>query len=320
MRSDKFSELNVLLSGGAGFIGSWLSETLLDAGASVVCIDNMSTGNWKHIRHLRKNPQFLVAVYDVQNSEIIKDFKLAGFDIVMHFASLASPIDFPRYPIEILDCNLMGTKNMLEIAHNCDARFIFASSSEVYGDAEVVPIPETYRGNTNIIGVRGCYDEGKRAGEAYCMAYKREHEIDVRLCRIFNTYGERMPHDGRAIPHFIERALQNKYLPVFGDGTQTRAFLYIEDLIEGIIAQTLVDDISGLPINLGADRETTVLNLAEKIIELTNSKSEIKFFPLPEDDPKRRLPDITRAKELLNWMPHIKLDEGLRQTIEWWKE
>ena len=312
--------LNILISGGAGFIGSWLSETLLDVGARVVSIDNMSTGAWDNIRHLKINPNFVQYVYDVNDPAIIDDFKLAGFDIVMHFASLASPVDFPKYPIHILDTNLIGTRNMLEIARHSDARFLFASSSEVYGDPDIVPVSETYRGNTNIIGVRGCYDEGKRAGEAYSMAYKREYGLDVRIARIFNTYGERMPKDGRAIPTFIERALTGKYLPIFGDGTQTRAFLYIEDLIEGLITQAVADDISGVPINLGAESETTVLNLAEKITDISKSKSDIKFFPLPEDDPKRRLPDISRARELLDWLPDIQLDEGLRQTIEWWKD
>ncbi len=316
MTYDRFQGMNVLISGGAGFIGSWLCESLVEGGANVVCIDNMSTGNWKNIRHLKTKPNFACFVYDVCDPKIIDDFRLGAFDIVMHFASLASPVDFPRYPIDILDANLLGTRNMLEIARSSDARFILASSSEVYGDAEVIPIPETYRGNSNIIGVRGCYDEGKRAAEAYCMAYKREYGVDVRLCRIFNTYGERTPRDGRAIPHFVERALEDKYLPVFGDGTQTRTFLYVEDLIEGILLQTLADNISGLPINIGADKETTILNLAEKIIDISGSKSEIKFFSAPEDDPQRRLPDISRARELLGWEPVIGLDEGLRRTID----
>jgi len=321
MSYDKFQGISVLLSGGAGFIGSWLCETLLDVGASVVCIDNFSTGNWSNVRHLKSNPNFVATLYDVNDPKIMDDFGMAGFDVVMHFASPASPVDFAKIPIEIFKTNTVGTMNMLEIARRSDARFIFSSSSEIYGNVppEHLPIKEEYRGNCNILGIRGSYDEGKRGGEAACMAYKREYGIDVRLCRIFNTYGERMPRDGRAIPHFIERALEDKYLPVFGDGTQTRAFLYVEDLIDGILLQTLTDDISGLPINIGADRETTILNLTEKIIEISNSKSEIKFFPIPEDDPQRRLPDITRARELLNWEPVIGLDEGLRRTIDDWK-
>lgn len=672
---EKLEGKSILLSGGAGFIGSWLCETLLDIGASVICIDNFSTGNWSNIRHLKSNPNFIVTLYNVNDPKIVDDFEIAGFDVVMHFASPASPIDFAKIPIEIFKTNTVGTMNMLEIARRSDARFIFSSSSEIYGDVppEHLPVKEEYRGNCNIIGIRSCfsddteiltengwklfqnlkpsekvltlgknknveyqvpteiikqryngeligfknyhcdllvtpnhkmyvskrndgkdktfsliranesfnwdrsymlkvanydnddeewfyfpkdldtrnskvkivekikmddwleffgyyitegcvciakkkklvnnkeyethdyriliaqdekknrkkcekirkclerlpfnfgyyghqfyivskqlanylkrfgkakekyiprelmnvskrqleilfkamilgdgsikdayigkdgyerkektkycsisyrlmsdfqeillkigcagnilvhdrrninpiyrihvinktgfetptynerymekyngfvycanvpnhvifvrrngkalfcgncYDEGKRGGEAACMAYKREYEMDVRLCRVFNCYGKHMPRDGRAIPHFIERALEDKYLPIFGGGSQTRAFLYIEDLIDGILLQTLADNISGLPINIGADKETTVLNLAEKIIDISDSQSEIKFFPAPEDDPKRRLPDITRARELLKWKPVISLDEGLRRTID----
>ena len=263
----------------------------------------------------------MATLYDVNDPKIIDDFGMAGFDVVMHFASPASPIVFAKIPIEIFKTNTVGTMNMLEIARRGDARFILASSSEIYGDVppEYLPVKEEYRGNCNIIGIRSSYDEGKRGGETVCIAYKREYGLDVRLCRIFNTYGERMPHDGRAVPHFIERALNNKYLPVFGEGVQTRAFLYIEDLIEGIILQTLEDNISGVPINIGAGGETTILNLAEKIIDISGSKSDIKFFPIPEDDPQRRLPDTTRARELLGWEPTIGLDEGLRRTINNWK-
>jgi len=258
----RFENAEILISGGAGFIGSWLCEYLLDEGARVISIDNMSTGSWNNVRHLKNNPNFTQYVYDVQDPKIVDDFKVACFDIVMHFASLASPFHFPEYPIEILDTNLLGTRNMLEIARSSDARFMFASTSEVYGDTDVIPIPETYRGNVNLEGVRGCYDEGKRGGEAYCYAYKRKYDLDVRIARIFNTYGERMPKDRRVVPNFLGRALAGKPLHIFGDGTQTRAYMYIEDLIEGLLLLLEAEDMSGIPVNLGQQKETTVLNLA----------------------------------------------------------
>jgi UDP-glucuronate decarboxylase len=321
-KTKRFEGLKVMVTGGAGFIGSWLCEHLLLEGAEVVCVDNCITGGWQNIRHLKSNPMFMFVMYDVSNPKIVEDFSIAGFDIIFHWASLAAPADFGKHPIMIMDTNLIGTKNMLELARRNDARLVFASSSEVYGNipAEQIPVKESYTGNVNIIGVRGCYDEGKRGGEAYCMAYLREFGVDVRITRIHNTFGERMQDDGRAVPKFIKMALKGKPIPIFGDGTQTRCFTYVDDLVEGILAQSLADGITGVPINFGSQHEITVLQLAERILDLTNSKSELKFYDWLPDEPMRRKPDITRAKKLLNWEPAITLDEGLRWTIDYWKE
>jgi len=306
----------ILITGAAGFIGSSLVTRLHRMGHRIVGVDNLSTGNLENLKPVRNDPNFRFIKADVEDPMIADDVR--GINYVMHFASLASPADFASHPIKILDTNLIGTKNMLELARKHDARFVFASSSEVYGNTEVIPIPETYNGNSNIIGVRGCYDEGKRGGEAYAMAYKRRYGLDVRLCRIFNTYGEHMPKDGRAIPNFIESILAKEPLTIYGDGTQTRAFLYIDDLIEGIIGQTFTEGLSGIPINLGATKETTINELVHMIGNYRGNYITVKF-PLPEDDPFRRLPDISRAKELLKWEPKIELREGIRRTIINWR-
>jgi len=322
MNDKRFEGLKCLVSGGAGFIGSWLCEYLLNEGAEVVCIDNCITGGWKNIRHLKPNFMFMFAHYDISNPKIIEDFSFSGIDLIFHYASIASPTKFPTHPINILDTNLIGTKNMLEIARKNDSRFIFASSSEVYGNIppEKIPVKEEYRGNVNITGIRGCYDEGKRGGEAYCMAYNREYDVDVRLTRIHNTFGERMLDDGRAVPKFIKKALKNKNIPIFGDGTQTRCYMYVTDLINGILKQSLADNICGVPINFGTQEEINVLQLAKKIINMTNSKSKLKFYDWLPDEPMRRKPDISRAKKLLAWEPAVSIDEGLKRTIDYWKQ
>ena len=318
----RFEGLKVLISGGAGFLGSWLCEYILEEGGTVICVDNCITGGWQNIRHLKSNPNFTFVYYDVSNPKIIEDFSMMGLDIIFHYASIASPTSFGTKPIMILDTNLIGTKNMLEVARRNDARLVFASSSEVYGNipAEQIPVKESYTGNVNIIGVRGCYDEGKRGGEAYCLAYIRKYEVDARITRIHNTFGERMQDDGRAVPKFIKMALKGKDIPIFGDGTQTRCFTYVDDLVSGIMSQSLADGVTGVPINFGSQQEITVCQLAERILDLTRSKSNLKFYDWLPDEPLRRKPDISRAKALLNWEPVVTLDEGLRYTIDYWKE
>ena len=308
----------ILITGGAGFIGSWLCEYLLNEGASVVSVDNLSTGSWNNIRHLKNNINFMHITKDVESKDIISDLELMGFDYIFHFASLASPIDFPFFPIKILDCNTIGTRNMLDLARRGDSVFVFASSSEVYGDPEITPVSENYWGNCNPVGVRSCYDQGKRTGEAYCKAFQKKYGVDTRICRIFNTYGERMPKDGRVMPTFIDCALKNEPITIFGNGEQTRCFLYVDDLINGIITILSNPRTSGIPVNIGSVNEITINKLAEKIIEITDSTSEVIYKDLPSDDPKQRKPDVSRI-EKLGWQAFVDLDDGIRRVISTWK-
>jgi len=319
---DKFDGMNIFVSGGAGFIGSWLCETLLEAGSRVICADNFSRGGWQNIRHLKQNPDFVPIYYDIADTKIIEDFGIANFDIVIHAASPASPADFAKIPIGILDVNTVGTRNMLEIARRGDSRFLLCSSSEVYGDPpdDAFPHDEEYRGNVSTIGIRSPYDEGKRVAEAYTMAYLRTYGVDGRIARIHNTYGERQLNDGRVVPRFIIAALKDKPIPVHGTGEQTRSFLYIEDLIDGLAQMCLVDNIAGLPINLGSTNEMRIIDLANQIIDTTKSKSKIVHCDTLPDDPSRRIPSIRRAEELLRWKPAIEMDDGLSRTVEWWEE
>ena len=298
-----------LVTGGAGFIGSHLCERLLKEGYRVICVDNEVTGTKKNIEHI-KTKSFTFISHDVTEHLEIED----DIDMVFHFASLASPVDYRQEPIKTLKVGTLGTHNMLGLARAKGAKFMFASTSEVYGDPEVNPQPESYWGHVNPIGVRSCYDESKRAGEALTMAYHRAHGMDTRIVRIFNTYGPRMrSNDGRVVPAFITQALENKPITVFGDGKQTRSFCYISDLIEGI--WKLANTKYNLPLNIGNPNEKTMLELAHKIIDLTGSKSRIVYSKLPEDDPKMRCPDIRKAKRVLGWEPKIALDEGLKKTI-----
>ncbi|MCM8778391.1 MAG: SDR family oxidoreductase [Candidatus Omnitrophica bacterium] len=304
-----------LLTGGAGFIGSHLCERLLAEGKRVICLDNLSTGNLKNIEPFLKNPRFCFIQHDVTKPiEINEDI-----EYVLHFASPASPIDYIKLPIQTLKVGSLGTHNALGLAKAKKAKFLLASTSEVYGDPLVHPQPETYWGNVNAIGPRGVYDESKRFAEAITMAYHRVHKIDTRIVRIFNTYGERMRReDGRVIPNFITQALTNQPLTVYGAGNQTRSFCYISDLIEGIIR--LMDEDYHLPVNLGNPTEISVIELAKLIIQITESKSKIEFKPLPQDDPKKRMPDISLAKKILNWEPKVKFEEGLKRTISWFRQ
>jgi dTDP-glucose 4,6-dehydratase len=303
------------VTGGAGFLGSHLVDLLLERGHKVIAIDNFVTGSVGNIAHLGGHPHFKFIQQDV--TEFV--FLDVPVDFVWHFASPASPIDYAELPIQTLKVGSLGTHKALGLAKNKEARFLLASTSEIYGDPLVHPQTEDYWGNVNPIGPRGCYDEAKRFAEAMTMAYHREHGIDTRIVRIFNTYGPRMRlNDGRVVPAFISQALKNKPLPVFGDGSQTRSFCYGSDLIEGIYRLMLSE--TNLPVNIGNPHEMTVLEFAREIIRATGSRSRIIFKPLPLDDPKQRRPNIARARELLDWEPRVPLRVGLKKTIAYFRD
>jgi len=304
--------MRILLTGGAGFIGSHLCDLLIKEGNSIVCMDNLITGKKKNIEHLLGNSDFEFIEHDVTNYINIK----GKIDYVLHFASPASPVDYLKYPIKTLKVGSLGTHNALGVAKEHNAKFFLASTSEVYGDPLVNPQPETYWGNVNPIGPRGVYDEAKRFAEAITLAYHRSHGVDTKIIRIFNTYGPRMrDHDGRAIPNFIDQALKGEPITVYGDGSQTRSFCYVSDLVDGIYK--LMNSDLNEPVNIGNPNEMTILQLAEHIINLTNSNSTIEYKPIPEDDPKVRRPDISLANTKLFWQPKIALEEGLQKTVEW---
>jgi dTDP-glucose 4,6-dehydratase len=301
----------VVITGGAGFLGSHLCDRFLAEGDEVTCIDNLITGSAENIAHNFGNPKFKFINYDVTNYTYIP----GDVDFILHFASPASPIDYLKLPIQTLKVGSLGTHKTLGLAKEKKARYLLASTSEVYGDPLIHPQNESYWGNVNPVGSRGVYDEAKRFAEAMTMAYHRYHGVDTRIVRIFNTYGPRMRiNDGRAIPAFISQALNNEVVTVFGDGLQTRSVCYVDDLIEGIFR--LINSNVTHPVNIGNPDEITMLDLAKEIIQLTNSKSQIVFKELPEDDPKVRRPDITLAKKLLNWEPRIPRDIGLMHTID----
>jgi dTDP-glucose 4,6-dehydratase len=307
--------MRVIVTGGAGFLGSHLCERLLAEGHEVVAIDNLLTGNLHNIAHLSGEPRFRFVRHDVTQFIAVE----GPVDAVLHFASPASPIDYLLLPIQTLKVGSLGTHNALGLAMAKSARFLLASTSEVYGDPLVHPQPETYWGNVNPIGPRGVYDEAKRFAEAMTMAYRRAHGVDTRIVRIFHTYGERMrPRDGRVVPALISQALAGEPMTVFGDGSQTRSFCYVSDLIEGIYRLLLSGEPD--PVNIGNPSELSVLEFARTIQRLTGTRSEIVFKPLPEDDPKVRQPDITRARTLLGWEPKVKLEEGLERTIEYFRQ
>lgn len=306
--------MKVLITGAAGFIGSHLCEKFLDEGFEVIGIDNFITGSPDNISHLFENPNFKFIKYDVTNFIYIQ----GKVDIILHFASPASPKDYFKHPIHTMKVDSIGTLHTLGLAKEKKSRYVLASTSEVYGDPEVHPQPETYWGNVNPIGPRSVYDEAKRFAEALSMAYFREHKVDVRIVRIFNTYGERMrKDDGRVIPSFITSCLRGEKIKIYGDGTQTRSFCYVADLVEGIFKIATTDGIEGEVFNIGNPEEYTILELAKIIKELTGSNSEIEFLTPLEDDPKKRRPDITKIKEKLKWEPKTPLKEGLRRTIKW---
>jgi dTDP-glucose 4,6-dehydratase len=299
-----------VVTGGAGFLGSHLCDALIARGHRVVCVDNLETGSLQNVEHHR-DEAFQFAHHDLTSHITIDE----PVDFVYHLASPASPIDYLRLPLQTLKVGSYGTHNALGLAKFKRARFLLASTSEVYGDPQVHPQPETYWGHVNPIGPRGVYDEAKRYAEAMTMAYHRQQGVDTAIVRIFNTYGPRMrPNDGRAIPTFLRQALDQKPVTVFGDGSQTRSFCYVDDLIRGLIL--LAESGEHLPVNIGNPTELSLLELAEAVVRATGSKSQIVFEALPVDDPQVRQPDITRARQLLGWEPEIALDEGLRRTIE----
>ena len=306
--------MRTLITGGAGFLGSHLCDYLMEKGHDVICIDNLLTGSSENIEHCIGNPKFTFIKHNV--SEYI--YIGGEIDNVLHFASPASPLDYLKLPIQTLKVGSLGTLNAIGVAKDKKARFLLASTSEVYGDPLVHPQPEDYWGNVNPVGPRGVYDEAKRFAEAMVMAYHRSHGVDTRIVRIFNTYGSRMRiNDGRALPAFISQALNGEDLTVFGDGSQTRSFCYVSDLVEGIY-RLLVSDVTD-PVNIGNPTEIKLIDVAKEIVEMTGSKSKIIFKPLPIDDPKCRQPDITKAEKLLSWAPEVSRTDGLKKTIEYFE-
>lgn len=306
--------MRALVTGGAGFLGSHLCERLLAEGHEVICMDNFFTGRKKNVQHLVKNPDFELIRHDVTHAILLE------VDRIYHLACPASPIHYQYNPVKTIKTNIMGTINMLGIAKRVKARMLFASTSEVYGDPAVHPQKEDYWGNVNPIGIRSCYDEGKRAAETLMMDYHRQNRVDIKIVRIFNTYGPRMlADDGRVVSNFIVQALKNEDITVYGKGSQTRSFCYVDDLIDGMVRMMNSENFIG-PVNLGNPEEYTILDLAKKIIAMTNSKSKIAYKPLPSDDPTQRKPDTTLAGEKLGWKPKVPADEGLQKTIEYFRK
>jgi dTDP-glucose 4,6-dehydratase len=307
--------MRTLITGGAGFLGSYLCEYLLSMEHEVICLDNLSTGTIDNVAHLIGNEKFVFIKHDVTNYIYVE----GDLDHVLHFASPASPIDYLNLPIQTLKVGSLGTHKALGLAKEKNATFLLASTSEVYGDPLIHPQKEDYWGNVNPVGPRGVYDEAKRFAEALTMAYHRYHNVDTRIVRIFNTYGPRMRlDDGRALPTFMYQALTGKDLTIFGDGKQTRSFCYIEDEVKGIY--NLLISGSADPVNIGNPVEVTIMDLAEKIVEITGCKSKVVYNPLPQDDPKVRQPDISKARRELHWEPKVSLEEGLRRTMENFKK
>ncbi|HEY9897902.1 MAG TPA: UDP-glucuronic acid decarboxylase family protein [Pantanalinema sp.] len=306
--------MRIVVTGGAGFIGSHLCDRLVSEGHRVVVVDNLVTGSLANVQHLQSSTLFEFIHHDVSNHIHVQ----GEVDWVLHLASPASPIDYLELPIQTLKVGSLGTHNALGLAKAKGAKFLLTSTSEVYGDPLVHPQPESYWGNVNPIGPRGVYDEAKRFAEAITMAYHRTHGVDTRIVRIFNTYGPRnRPDDGRVVPSFINQALRGEPLTVFGEGQQTRSFQYVSDLVEGI--RRLMDSGVSEPVNIGNPVEFTILDFAKRVIEMTGSKSEISYRPLPQDDPRTRRPDISRAKALLGWEPRVMVDEGLVKTIDYYQ-
>jgi UDP-glucuronate decarboxylase len=305
--------MRILVTGGAGFIGSHLIDRLLKQQHEVICLDNFYTGTKRNIRNWLDLPNFELIRHDI--TEPIR----LEVDRIYHLACPASPVHYQSNPIKTIKVSFLGTSNMLGLAKRVKARILMASTSEVYGDPDVHPQPESYHGNVNPIGIRSCYDEGKRIAETLCFEYHRQHDVDIRVARIFNTYGPRMlENDGRVVSNFIAQSLRGQPLTVYGDGTQTRSFCYVNDLVDGLMKLMEGEHIG--PINLGNPEEYTMLELAQKVLDKINPDREIIFKPLPQDDPKQRKPDITKAKTLLNWQPTISLDAGLTETIAEFKQ
>lgn len=316
--SEKIGGKTVLVTGGAGFLGSWLCDVLVELNANVICLDNLASGLESNISDLLIKDNFAFIKHDITKPIFFDE----DVDTVLHLASRASPFEFQRFPIQILKANTLGMWVALGIAKSHKARLLYTSTSEIYGNATEVPTSEEYTGNVNPIGPRSCYDEAKRCGESFVMAYHLEHGIDARIARLFNTYGPRMRADdvyGRVVPRFIEQALKNAPITVFGDGSQTRSFCYVTDQIEALLRFAFLEGLDGKTVNTGSDEEITIATLAEIIKRLTNSTSKITFEDLPKDDPLRRRPDIRKARDFLNWKPKVGLEEGLERTIQWFR-
>lgn len=306
---------NILVAGGAGFIGSHLCECLLHQGHQIICLDNFRTGSLKNVSPLMNNPCFKLVEHD-----ITMPYKIQGIDEIYNLACPASPVHYQVSPVETVKTSFIGTLNLLELAHDNQCKLLQASTSEVYGDPEIHPQPEHYWGHVNPNGIRSCYDEGKRCAESLCMDFYREYGVEVKIIRIFNTYGPRMAcDDGRIVSNFILQALRGKDLTVYGNGMQTRSFQYIDDLIRGIESMMSSRNTFTGPVNIGNPEEYTVLGLARLIIELTGSRSVIRFSDIPSDDPRRRNPDITLARQALHWQPRVSLYEGLQKTIAYYR-
>jgi UDP-glucuronate decarboxylase len=315
LERDTYVKKKVLVTGGAGFIGSWLCDVLISLGAEVTSVDDFSTGRIRNIDHLMKNPGFKLVKRD------ISAFQSRGkLDLIFHMAGHASPEEYQVHPIETLQASSFGSATVAELARKNDATVLFASTSEVYGDAEVVPTPESYWGRVNPIGPRSCYDEGKRFAEALFLAYFKQYGLNVRIPRIFNSYGPRLREDGfygRAMSRFITQALANKPITVYGDGKQTRSFCYITDTVTGLMLLAATDKAKGEVVNVGNSKEVTVLELAETVKKLTKCKSQLTFHPLPKDDPKRRCPNTSKLQKLTGWKPKMTFKKGLERTIAW---
>ncbi|QTD53802.1 UDP-glucuronic acid decarboxylase family protein [Sulfidibacter corallicola] len=313
--SAKARPKRVLVTGGAGFLGSHLVERLLHAGHDVICIDNFISGSKKNIAHLMAHPRLEVIEQDIISPVYVEA------EEIYNFACPASPVHYQQNPIRTIKTCVIGMLNMLGLTKRNHAKLIQASTSEVYGDPEVVPQDESYRGNVSVSSVRACYDEGKRCAETLCEEYRREHNLDIRIARIFNTYGPRMQiDDGRVVSNFIVQALRNEPITVYGEGTQTRSFCFVDDLIQGVTTMMAGPSDLITPINLGSEEEITMMDLARRVLLLTGSRSKIEHRPLPEDDPKRRRPDLTRARSFLGWGPRTKLNDGLLKTISWFDD
>ena len=316
--SEKVGGKTVLVTGGAGFLGSWLCNVLAELNANVICLDNLASGLKSNISSILNKDNFTLIKHDISQPIFFDE----DVDVVLHLASRASPFEFQRYPIQILKANTLGVWVASGIAKSHKARILYTSTSEIYGNATEIPTPEEYTGNVNPIGPRSCYDEAKRCGESFVMAYHLEYGIDARIARLFNTYGPRMRADdiyGRVVPRFIEQALKNAPITVFGDGSQTRSFCYVTDQIEGLLRFAFLEALEGKTMNIGSDEEITIVALAEIIKKLTNSTSEIKFEDMPEDDPLRRRPDVRKVRDFLSWKPKVSLEEGLERTIQWFR-
>ena len=307
--------MKILLTGAAGFLGSHISKKLIDNDHEVIGLDDLSTGSIKNIEQLVNHPKYSFIEHDVRIPYQAK------VDAILNFACPASPVNYQKDPVRTIETNFLGMINLLHLAHETGARIIQASTSEIYGDPAESPQKESYWGNVNPIGIRSCYDEGKRAAETLCFDYRRQHDLDTRVIRIFNTYGPNMAiGDGRVVSNFIVQALRNDPINIYGDGKQTRSFCYVSDLVEGIYKLLQLVENPNTPINLGNPNEFTILDLAKVVIEITNSKSEIVSNPLPQDDPKQRCPDISLAKSVLNWKPTIELREGIEKTAAYFKQ